>query len=340
MLKSLDLTPFDREWLGRILARPAEISPRQSYAQALAQEGEVLRAEIVKLTCSALLLENIGTLDDLLEQLPAHHIGWSRLIGATLIVAMAKRNLSKYVPRWMPFVLPALTADENPTKKAPPIGSTFFWGNPDLPEGFKWPEYSDCQRFFEELPESYSTRKCHFVGQFNLAELGLTMFGSCGLTEGLLSVFAYDEYDEYGISEVAMFLFPDLRSLRRVKHPNLDEYNSRRPCHRISFEYCLTIPDDAGPWAKKMALAKKDGNKFSSVHEDIIWDCGISRFGLFGHVHSTGQRDPTPDTDWQRLVSLPGDEERFVWHHIAIRREDLQAGNIENCRLVLTTMDD
>lgn len=337
-MTSLDLTAIDREWLSIVLAQPADVSVRLTYAQVLEQNGDLLRASIVRQTCNALMLEDASELDDLLNQMSAHHVGWSRLIGAKLIVEMEKKHLSKYVPRWMPHVLPALCADESPCSLPPSIGSSFFWGDPDLPKGFKWPTYGDCQRFFGDNSEIDSTSKCHFIGQFNLAEIGPAMFGTCGFTQGLLSLFAFDEYDQYGLSEVAIFLFPDLSKLRRVKHPVLDEANLRRPCHHISLEYGLTIPEAYdGPWSGQMALDEGDGD--DSVQSEILWEVGVGRFGLFGHLVSTSGGDPTPDVDWQRFLCVPNDEERVNWHHIAIRREDLAAGNIAGCRSVWVDMD-
>jgi uncharacterized protein (TIGR02996 family) len=342
MLKSLDLTLIDREWLGRILAQPAELSPRLAYAQVLEQDGEQLRAQIVRLTCSALALEDISGLGALLDQLPEHQIGWSRLIGAKLIAEMEKRHLSKYVPRWMPHVLPALSADVAPCTEPLPVGSSFFWGDPDLPEDFEWPDYANCLRFFDEFPECDPAPKCHFIGQFNLAGIGPAMFGTCGLDQGLLSVFAFDEYDNYGISEVAIFLFPDVSRLRRVKHPVLDEANSPRPCHRVSLEYGLTIPESyEGPWSEQMAVAEGDGDDtaYCSAHGHVLCESGGGRFGLFGHLQATTGRDPTPDASWQRLLCVPGGEDRVIWHHVAVRREDLVAGNIAGCRAVWVDMD-
>ncbi len=128
-------------------------------------------------------------------------------------------------------------------------------------------------------------------------------------------MFAWDDFENYGISEVAIFLFPDVSNLRRVKHPVLNEANQRRPCHRVSLEYCLTMPEAYdGPWSAQMAVAEGDGDGPDDdfPHSAIVWECGISRFGLFGHLQAASGGDPTPDANWQRLLCVPGGEDRFV----------------------------
>ena len=43
---------------------------------------------------------------------------------------MEQPGLRTYVPPWMPFVLPGFTLDATPDPGGPPVGSTFFWGDP------------------------------------------------------------------------------------------------------------------------------------------------------------------------------------------------------------------
>lgn len=332
----------DRDWLARILARPAEIPVRQLYADALERDGDPARAEIVRLTCRALDLATDVGLRDRLQELPEQWSGWARLVGARLISEMEQRGLSAYVPRWMPFVLPGLAVEVTPDPETPPIGSTFFWGDPDLPEGVAWPTYADCTRFFGPIPEIDPGSRCHFVGQIDLAELARSPAAVGGPATGLLSIFAFEEYERLGIAEIAVMVFRDVSRLRRVPHPELDEANQRRPCHRVAFQDVLTLPENYdGPWEEAMAFTEDDGRRppHGSAFGHVLQESGGGHFGLLGHLRATTGGDPTPDRDWQRLMCVPSGPERVIWHNVVIRSDDLAAGHLERWQSVWVDMD-
>lgn len=332
----------DHEWLARILARPAEIPIRQEYAGALERDGDATRAEIVRLTCRALALEKDAGLRDRLQELPEQWSGWARLVGARLISEMEQKGLSAYVPRWMPFALPGLALEVTPDPETPPIGSTFFWGDPDLPEGVDWPTYADCTRFFGPCSDIDPDSRCHFVGQVDLAQLARSPAAVGGPATGLLSIFAFEEYERLGIAEIAVMIFRDVSRLRRVPHPPLDEANQRRPCHRATLQHVLTLPENYdGPWAEAMAFVEGDGRRShdASAFDHVLQESGGERFGLLGHLRATTGGDPTPDRDWQRLICVPSGPERVIWHHVAIRSDDLATGNLERWRSVWVDMD-
>lgn len=70
-----------------------------------------------------------------------------------------------------------------------PVGASRFWGNPDLPKGFKYPMYIDDEG--DEFPY-------FFVCQINLAEVAPYDAGHLLPHEGLLSFFAkIDHYMGY-----------------------------------------------------------------------------------------------------------------------------------------------
>ena len=337
------LTDHDRAWLARVLARPADVNTREAYACALDDAGDPIRAHIVRLTARAIAAgADVGVREALGALLPSRR-AWSRLIGASLLAEMESLRVSSYAPRWMPHVLPALSlrleADPNADR---PLGSTFFGGDPDLPEGTPWPTFADCATFFGEARVVDPASPCHFIGQLTISDLRHGLFDAAWPAHGLLSIFAFDEWEQHGISEVHVRHWPDTRQLRRVRHPVLDEANARRRPRSASFEHALTIPDNHGPWSAEVRLAPEDdggvpghsGSPRVPSYTHLMRAGGGHRAALFGHhATTTGATEPTPDRAWQRLFCVPDDGD-VVWHHVAIRRSDLAIGRLDHWRSV------
>ena len=53
---------------------------------------------------------------------------------------------------------------------------------------------------FTPISEIDPSSPCHFVGQFDVADLAKSPVNLGGAPTGLLSIFAFDEYDTFGIS--------------------------------------------------------------------------------------------------------------------------------------------
>jgi hypothetical protein len=340
------LTQEDREWLARLLARPADVETREGYARALDDSGDPLRAHVVRLTARAIATGADVGLRDVLGALSSS--AWARLIGASLLAEMESLGVSGYAPRWMPHVLPALSLHLEPEPNEDrPIGSTYFGGDPDLPAGTPWPTLEDCATFFGESRSVDPRSACHFIGQLAVSDLRQGLFGVTWPEHGLLSLFAFDEYDRHGISEVHVRYWSDIRQLRRVQHPVLDEANARRAPRRAVLEHALTIPDDyEGPWSADVRLAPEDdrgvpghsGSPRVRSYRHLMSAGGGRRAGIFGHHSATTGADPTPDREWQRLFCVP-DGDGVGWHHVAIRRTDLAACRLERWRSVWVDMD-
>ena len=125
-----------------------------------------------------------------------------------------------------------------------PTGSSRFWGNPDLPENFSFPTYTDA---------SGEKHHYNFICQINLEELAGSGITSVLPKKGLLSFFALIDYYmgnfdaplEIGgnISKtdaVRVLYFPSCKDLKEITSAEKEE--AMIVPHELRIEYCRSVP--------------------------------------------------------------------------------------------------
>ena len=314
--------------LSKILEAPEARAPRLVLADFLDDRGDDVRAAILQWTVAALDGVSPSELAALLSKLPPEHRGWASLVGSNLVCAALSDGALTHIPHWLSVARPAIDVTIEGHDDTQALGATRFFGDPDLPSNHPWPSYGDCSRWFEmgttpvdpELP-------CRFVAQFAARDLRHSPAAAGLPATGLLSIFAFVEVEEWGITEVCVQWFPDVRHLERRPHPtDVAESVDRLPPHRVGLSHTLSLPEDDGPWTGWCGEA----------YPPVL----AARSGLFGYIQTTsGPIDDLPARDWQRLSCLPTDLEGVVWNHVAMPSAHLATGRFDSVLAVWADMD-
>ena len=329
--------------LSAIHRSPRDLSLRLVYADELDDEGDRLRAEVLRHTVRALEGDPGAGLAVHIDELTALHPGgaeWADLVGARALAALPAHEVS---PRWWPLALstarPCIQLEREAATEPGPVGTSRLFGDPDLPPGFPWPTYRDASSWFgvssgDVAPDA----RCRFVGQLSAADLRRSPAGGALPEAGLLSFFAFMEYESLGITEAWVHWFPDARGFVRTPHPALDEANHRLPEHRPRLRHALSHPEDADQHAALASIAEQHKEAWEGLRS-FAWSQNGDRFGVFGYLQATTGGNPTPDASWQRLICTPTDLEGIVWNHVAVKVEALGAGRMDPWEVVWADMD-
>ncbi len=331
----------ERELLESVFRSKHDLPSLEAYAAALEQGGEQRRANILQLILEAIKLGGKAKdLDNRLrvasDALSASEIGWSSLMGLEVARTAAQNGTLDRIAGWLSLALPALDVKWRLASAPDEVGTSRFYGDPDLPPDFPWPTLGECSSYFELKPSDIDpTSRCRFVAQINCDDLAVLPGVEHLRGLGLLSVFAFSEYDKFGISEVCALHFPSDTRLVRRPHLDLDEANERMPDRSVEFTPTLSLPEHYdSPWADDVA-------KIGRLNPDELGgrDTPAERFGLLGHTHATTGADPSLGKKWQRLFCFPADDYQAIWHHVIIKNDDLARGELEHCQGTWVDMD-
>jgi len=283
------------------------------------------------------------------------------------IVSLAKNcGLERAFPAIKPFIEPSISfgltrvkASQNLQKKS------HLGGSPDLPKGFKWPEYQG--------------RLLDFVLQVNLAEVAEFDLDKALPAKGLLTFFYDLEEQPWGFDP------EELDGFRVVYFAGMDQlYPAKIPDRRdvlpicaLNFSSNLSIPS---PWSrtfekieKQIELTEEERDayfKFQDGLNQITYKAGGKgdQHHLLGHSaniqgdmqieaqlvrngiycgDAKGYRSPQAKVleagadDWRLLLQLDSDDEAdLMWGDVGmlylwIRKQDLQAAKFDNLWLGL-----
>ena len=335
-LPGMAYSTTEYRFINAVLDSPTADAPRVRYAEWLLTEGDEARSKVVQAT-------RLGSLDRVaveaaLSALGAEHLGWSRLVGAQLIREACALDLERFVERWLGLARPALELVIGHPSGDMPVGASRLWGDPDLPSDAAWPTLADCRRWEPDidLPEE---SRCQFVAQINLAELAGSPAARELPSTGLLSVFSHHEWENTGSSSICLRYFETAEGLHRVPHPPADQDNTRVAPHLMELREVLTIPEWHGsPFAAEMGVDDGDWDT-GEKHRQVMLASGGDLLGLLGHDRCTTGDDPTPDRDWERLITVPVDAEAIVIQHLSIRQANLRAAQLQDHKLVWVDFD-
>lgn len=168
----------DTKFLAAIAADLNEEAPRLIYADWLEEQGDP-RAKYVRELVAA--VRTLGPSTSLPKS--KHPADWLNALGVPLYEGLIAEGIPELRAPLLRLARPIVGISTKRTKDASiPIGASKFGGEADLPKGVDWPEWE---------------RGClGFLGQINLADL-VGMPAAAALPDsGLLSFFAYQNYDD------------------------------------------------------------------------------------------------------------------------------------------------
>jgi len=334
---------------------------RSAYADWLASAGEDARAATVRQTIEAYHSFDAAALENV-----AGTPAWQMMLGVPFLQAFAESELKAdrtafelFRDQFFGLIRPAvLFAYAEAGEETPAVGSSYLWGQPDMPAGSEWPLVAEATNWFsakDKLPADYPML---FVGQFNYAEFGGTVFGQSLPKRGGFSVFSICEAMEFGIVEIVLRSWPDASVLVRREAPKLaedtlgDSSNLPQPCHRIVAREILSLPDADGPMGQTVAGSWSSDQKI--FYEDLWFICEDVRnafqqsldfemdetvsLGLGGYLTATSGEDPSPNADSLRFAVLRTNPDCNI-AHFAIPQADFPSGNLERVAYVWNDWD-
>ncbi|MCA9643459.1 MAG: hypothetical protein H6718_36260 [Polyangiaceae bacterium] len=332
----LNITAAEGKLVEKLLASKYEREVLREYVRVLEAGNDTQRAGLLRLIDQAMqpdadASESGVRMREAREALSGAEADWAALVGAQIVVESAETESLHHLSRWLTLALPALDVEWELGDAPVEHGTTRYFGDPDLPADMPWPTLADCTKGFKVSADEIDFRsQCRFVCQIALDDLAQLPGFAHLMGLGMLSVFSFGEAERFGISEVCVKWIRKETDLARRAHPDLDEFNQRLPDRKVRLKPNISLPEEyEGPWSADLEVG--DGCEPP--------DSPASRFGLLGHTRATTGDDPSPGKDWQRLFSLPVDEDEVVWHTVAIRNSDLQRGELDQWRAVWVDMD-
>ncbi|MDB5391159.1 MAG: hypothetical protein JWM11_6805 [Planctomycetaceae bacterium] len=250
---------------------------------------------------------------------------WLNLMGYQLVQDIIENDLVQQREAILRLARPVAYLNANKATDAElVVGTSKLGGLPDLPTDVAWPRGRDCTTSYQTDCES--EEPCGFVGQINFADLVGTQVGRRLPGSGLLSIFAFFDFNtcEDG---VRVLYHPNVEDLKRTTPPSeLSEANQTQPTKALSFEEGLDLPWHNGPWADDLALPEShDYSELFRSYAPV----------LLGYFHGTTGGDVTPDKDWLHLLSV----KPHVRFHLQIHKDDLEARNFDNVKVIWIDYD-
>lgn len=327
-------TPLEGEavFLEQLVDDQTSEEKRLVYADWLEEQGESDRAGQMRQFSNALKSGNAADFPDV------ESTAWTRMTGLRLVSSIIKRGFSEHIQAWLRLARPALSYEgEDSSDDDIPVGGSKLFGLPDLPPSISWPTASECEQPAWADAGLDPDGLCGFLGQINLAELAGTQVARDLPRAGLLSFFAFQEYDTIGTVDAHLIYTQDLSELKRVEPPGeLDEANELRDPQTFVFAETLDLPEKDGPWKDQVGLGK-DYEQYERYRE--VWDdCGCDGLqSLLGYLQSTSGDDPTTDATWRKLICIETGAESML--HFQIHETDLKSGTFSRSKLAWVDFD-
>ncbi|MCF6275554.1 MAG: DUF1963 domain-containing protein [Robiginitomaculum sp.] len=331
--------PHLRSYLDNIL----DTENRQTYIKWLAKQGDETRASFLADLCRS--FEHWGKFHYLNSQgVPKF---WTDIIGMPQLSALrassstlSPTEISEIRDHIFKWARPALEFEYSMMGEEPLIGSSYFWGTPDLEKSVPWPTLGDCLHW-DEIPELDKDLPCAFIGQINLADLKGTLIEDDFPSRGLLSFFAHSETCNWGVISVKVIYTKNTQNLERRLPPapipkNHD--NMAFPPHKIYAREILTFPETHdSPWEEEFPHTGYSGKYYDS-YEAMRTANKSGIVGMMGYPQATSGGDPSPDQNHVRFINIRVTPDAACLH-LAISKDDLKAGKLEKIQYVWIDFD-
>jgi uncharacterized protein YwqG len=250
------------------------------------------------------------------------------MLGVPLYEGIIAHDLINVKNSVLRVARPIITMTTEPVDSPIGIGGSKFGGLPDLPENVAWPT---CE-----------PGPLGFLGQVALAELQYTQAASTLPKDGLLSIFAYQDFN----TGYQPGVYPDIPGAMSILYtPGAAALKSRTPPDGLNHEangvlptcrlalcesYDLPATKDIVPAALARDLAHFDeGDRSWNLHE-VRGKCHSFGHHLMGYSVHFRTDDPSPGPEWTPLLCL-GSDDNLGWswcdgEHLAVyvHQEDLK----------------
>ena len=269
-----------------------------------------LRGRVVR---GPLLLETTDIRDELQRLIVTHGLQqWT-----DSLVALARPFLAVATP-------PIVSHDSEI-----PIGASKLWGLPDLPPGTPWPRQKNCTSCWEENVGMDPEGLCGFVAQLSLSELAGANAASLLPKSGLLSIFAFTEYERFGTVDAFVPLTHGTHSMQRTSPPAaLDEANALRNPVALHLLERPSIPEMDSPHFDSLRAGGVD----KSAYRSLLRHLGNTGLGFLGYGYTPTAGDITESVEWHQLARL---ETSSGWRmDLQLHAADFAAGRPERTKLV------
>ena len=341
-------SPEELRLLRDVVADLASNSPKDTYANWLESQGDLVRAKFMRDYANAYHALDLMLMPDL-NLVPAL---WGRIVGATVLKSMLefinptnRQQLRELVDRIFCMVRPSLSLrydernDADPTY-VPPIGGSFLFGYPDMPIGSAWPTFSDCLTFTVGDWDFPGDDPCCFIGQLNLSDIAGAVVANRLPSSGLLSFFANIETEEYGTFSICVKRTSLPTELFRKTPPsNTRADNQPITVRRLTLTEQLSLPDYTdSPRETQLGLDEFGDLGFRMYKKACAAGCTDWHLGFFGHLHGTTGSDPSPDCEHLRFASIRVSADAGI-AHLAIRESDLEECRTEALKYVWLDWD-
>ncbi|MCA9093465.1 MAG: DUF1963 domain-containing protein [Planctomycetaceae bacterium] len=272
-----------------------------------------------------------------------------------LLEQMSQQGLGRLADSLIQQARPSIRILTEPGEDAEiPVGASKFGGDPDLPEGFEWPEWNG-----EPLA---------FLAQISLADLLEFPEHELLPPNGLLSFFYDREQSTWGFDPEHRgswrVVYHATEMLRRTSPPTPVPDEAMFDTCGISFEGGLAIPgwelldherlqftdeEQSAFFEVMQGTEGMEHHLFGYAHEiqgEMSTECQLVSNGVYcgsGDPLSTpeGKRLAPGAKDWRLLLQLDSDDSvGWMWGdcgrlYFWIREEDLKARRFENCWMIL-----
>jgi uncharacterized protein YwqG len=149
------------------------------------------------------------------------------------------------------------TSDENI-----PVGASKFGGNPDVPNGFRWPEWN--------------TVSLAFIIQINLAEIPNIPVTSVLPTKGVLSFFYHPDQETWGfdpkdVGSWRTYYFQE-ENLKREPSPEYKSKYMEEPYTPCSANFLITesIPHPDSAFVDQLDLSEREEDAYWELYEKLL----------------------------------------------------------------------
>ncbi|MCA9174186.1 MAG: DUF1963 domain-containing protein [Planctomycetales bacterium] len=314
------LLPDERPFLDKVVDEPLNDEARGVYADWLDERGDQRGEFLRQLTAAGHTLQ-VADFPDPAEIASA----WLELVGHPLLLDLADCEDKSIREAALPLARPALrmTSVER-SDDVLEIGASKLGGLPDLPSPRHWPVGEACRAIYNDATAGYQDL-AGFLGQVNLAEIAGSYAARDLPSEGLLSFFCFQDWEQDNPDAVGVCVrwFPSA-DLRRIEpHLSLTLGNEVMQARQLQFAETLDLPEPYdGPWSDLLHPADDD-KYFDALN--LVRERNFTN--MLGYGRATSGADPTPDRDSRHLIVLDNSYECRM--HIQIPASELARANFD-----------
>lgn len=255
---------------------------------------------------------------------------WTNMLGTPLLKGIVEHGLTEVRDAVLRVARPILTIETEPVKESLiGTGGSKFGGHPDLPGGVAWP--------------TCAYGPLGFLGQIALGDMHDTQVGRELPQDGLLSFFAYQNFEtghqpgvEKDAGDTCVLHTPAAATLERREPPNdlNTEGNAILPACRLTMCETWDLPDceDKLPRSHAADLKKLQKSDLGSALHELRSACHSFGHHLLGYSVHFRTSDPSPGATWRHLLCLHSDDNLgWSWcdgEHLAVyvHKDDLRKG--------------